>query len=520
MSYISDHNRDFLDFPGLNGASVDKSSPVWTVYARLEPRPVICPHCNHAELQHKGTTEMSFWDAPVRGYRIRVTVTRRHYKCKKCARTFSEPVPGLDVDHRVTLRCVDYILHRVGTKRWTLREVANEVGADEKTIGAIFTRYFSRMQSRLQQIDRFKIVIEVKELNPGKYECRIRDVVDGKNFRWEFEKRDLPTVLEFLASMGGGAPRRLGIDEYHLGGQKYCCVLIDLDTGEFFDMIFDKDNADAMGAYFYLLRVRHRTTLITMDMSRQFRALAHEYFPGAACKICVDRFHIVQAILKRFKSILSPFERKLRGERREQFRNDRYSLFQQEPLSTGKGLRIEELLQTYPALAEARRACEQLIGLYTQGENSTHASKLYESLKASFTHRQKQQFRIILNTMDEWSEEIFSFFDTRLTNGRTESLNRLSRERMRLGRGCSYRLLRSVMIYRRILRETLELMGQSVPTYGQVLIAELLNDEATDKTAKRSTEAVKINPAGLFLLKNEPNQDTPGTDETGEPDAA
>jgi len=266
----------------------------------------------------------------------------------------------------------------------------------------------------------------------------------------------------------------MAIDEFRYRG-KYVCVLYDLDNNQIFDMIRDKDDADSMDAYFTLLRGRAAVIVVTIDRSSQFRALIPKYFPNAT--IVADHFHIGRDILDAFKRIRQKIERSLTGDNEKEFRADRYPLFAaSEDLSTGEEQRVTSWTRSETELGEAYRTKETLFSIWKIAQNSVHGSKLYESWKATLSDRQVRNFQSLINSIDAWADPIFAFFDFRSTSSIAESLNRLSRERVRKARGCSYELLRCVMTYPRVLRQARELMtGKSVPVSEQVPIAELLN---------------------------------------------
>lgn len=58
-----------------------------------------------------------------------------------------------------------------------------------------------------------------------------------------------------------------------------------------------------------------------------------------------------------------------------------------------------------------------------------------------------------LDTISQWHEEIFAYFDHRFTNAGTEALNRVIRDIDREGRGYSFRVLRAKALYSQRMNE-------------------------------------------------------------------
>jgi transposase len=56
-------------------------------------------------------------------------------------------------------------------------------------------------------------------------------------------------------------------------------------------------------------------------------------------------------------------------------------------------------------------------------------------------------FEPLTKAMDNWEAEIFAYFDYRVTNAYTESLNSLIRVINRLGRGYSFEVLRAKILF-------------------------------------------------------------------------
>jgi transposase len=59
----------------------------------------------------------------------------------------------------------------------------------------------------------------------------------------------------------------------------------------------------------------------------------------------------------------------------------------------------------------------------------------------------KDAYKDLVRAVDNWQDEIFNYFDKRLTNAYTESINSIIRQVERMGRGYSFEALRAKMLF-------------------------------------------------------------------------
>jgi transposase len=71
----------------------------------------------------------------------------------------------------------------------------------------------------------------------------------------------------------------------------------------------------------------------------------------------------------------------------------------------------------------------------------------YHEWKAKIPKQLHSAFEPLTKAMANWEEEIFAYFDHRITNAYTESLNSLIRVINRLGRGYSFEALRAKILF-------------------------------------------------------------------------
>ncbi len=71
----------------------------------------------------------------------------------------------------------------------------------------------------------------------------------------------------------------------------------------------------------------------------------------------------------------------------------------------------------------------------------------YHDWKTKIPEELQSAFEPLTKAMANWETEVFAYFDHRITNAYTESLNSLIRVMNRLGRGYSFEALRAKMLF-------------------------------------------------------------------------
>jgi transposase len=100
----------------------------------------------------------------------------------------------------------------------------------------------------------------------------------------------------------------------------------------------------------------------------------------------------------------------------------------------------------HPVLGVAYRLKEAFYGIY-DARARTDAEARYAASAAQITPAIADKFKPLTTAWKNWHPEILNYFDHRITNAYTESLNALIRQRSRAGRGYSFEALRAKMLY-------------------------------------------------------------------------
>jgi transposase len=103
-------------------------------------QPTGCSKCGTVgQLYKHGTKLITYVDAPVHGRRTFINVRRARYRCRKCGGTFMQPLPDMEADRRMTVRCRQYIQAQCLLKPNT--HVAEDIGIDEKIVRQVGKAY-------------------------------------------------------------------------------------------------------------------------------------------------------------------------------------------------------------------------------------------------------------------------------------------------------------------------------------------------------------------------------------------
>lgn len=127
---------DFLDLPGWTTTARHRDGNEMIIEAVYAPEPEACAKCGTVGLiQRWGVKERKIRDAPVRNFPMMIKIMRRRYKCRSCGGTFFQPLPDVEGNRRMTIRCRKYIEDQSVVEKFT--HIAAQIGCDEKTVRQI-----------------------------------------------------------------------------------------------------------------------------------------------------------------------------------------------------------------------------------------------------------------------------------------------------------------------------------------------------------------------------------------------
>lgn len=387
---------DFLRLPDYRVESITETEHDYHVKATISGIGNRCPQCQSVlNVIGHGRNEILVHDLPSHGKRVGIYIDAPRFRCKSCGKAFMGELPGVNPARRMTDRLVRWIGKQ--SLKNTFARVADEIGLDEKTVRNVFRDHIAELEKR-----------------------------------YKFETPDV-----------------LGIDEIHL--IKPRCVLTNISKGTVVDVLKDR-NKDTVTAYLAGLKEKKNIRTVTIDMWRPYKDAVEVVLPH--CGIVIDKFHVVKMANESLDRVRKSLKDTLTPAQLRTLKSDRYVLLKRERDLTDKDwLLLDGWTKNYPPLAEAYRAKETFYGIY-EATNRRKAEIKYREWRITLPAAQHEPYKPLLTAMDNWSPYIFNYFDHRVTNALTESLNAGIREFDRAGRGYSFEALRAKVLFTRGIHKT------------------------------------------------------------------
>lgn len=396
------------NFTVIRSESTEHDYHLWVSY---DLAPNCCPHCQiGAAFQEFGTKEQLFMDLPAHGKRVGVLVKRQRYRCKNCQRTFLQRLPDMDESHTMTRRLLDYI------KRESLLDtfvrVAENVGVSEGTIRNIFKDYVAHLESTTH-----------------------------------------------IAT-----PTKLGIDEIYLA-KKPRCILSNIEERTIVDLLTNRSKASVQQRLLDFPN-RQQIEFVCSDMWVPYKEAARAALPQA--QLVVDKFHVVRMANEALDKVRKDLQAEMEPQQRRTLKMyDRYTLLKRRyDLNESQQLRLEVWTSNVPLLGQAYALKEAFYDLWDIPDRR-EALEQYKAWRTQIPPSLTDAFSELTTAIENWQAEIFAYFDYKLTNAYTESLNALVRSVDRAGKGLTFKTLWAKMLFsaglHRQYRPKYQRPGREVP---------------------------------------------------------
>ena len=380
---------DFLQLRSLKTLQVVGDDDRYVVKAEGVEQLTTCPLCKVGRLHGHGSQEQSFQDTPTHGKPVVVFIQRRRYRCTGCGKTLFEPVGDFDGKRQATARLVRYIRKESFTK--TFAALAREVDLDEKTIRHVFDDFIEEFETKV----RFR------------------------------------------------TPRILGIDELKIIGQ-YRAMITNIERKTVFDLRPSRAKADLL-PYFRSLRDKDTIEWVAMDMYHVYKQVVRATLPQA--RIVVDRFHIQRMANDALEKLRKRIRKDLPARQRLKLKDERFLLLKRQHDLKGADMeRALEWFRQFPQLGEAHALKEGFLSIWDQNSRpdaETACAKWLGNIPSELT----TTFKDLTTAVNNWHDELFTYFEQPITNAYTESVNRLAKDMNRMGRGYSFEVIRARMLY-------------------------------------------------------------------------
>lgn len=359
--------NNITNFLGLQGIELDnfiEDENNITISVHTKVREQYCPHCGKPTKFVHGYRTQNVKDLPMRLKNVSIILKKRRYICRECNKTFFEKYSFLPKYHRATNRRYMGIINALNSNR-SLKDIALT------------------------------------------YNCSTNTV---------------QRMLNILATPTNSyLPSALGIDEFkgNTNKEKYQCILTNLDTGEIFDILPNR-NKSYLISYFKRFPNRDKVKFFVMDMNNNYKSLSF-LFPCA--KIITDRYHYVRQVYWALDKVRKRVQKSFSRDKRIYFKHSRKLLF-----------------ADYDKLTEEDR--QALIIMLSQSEDLHTAWRLKEDFKyfkKATTKRDAErelhiwileaeesgllEFKSATTAFHNWGRYIINSVVYKYSNGITEGFN-------------------------------------------------------------------------------------------------
>lgn len=386
---------NILDLPDWNVLSSRLDQGVYTIEAEYTKPLQACTKCGLiGKLYRHGPKVVAYRDSPIRGAHVQLEAKVQRYKCRECGGTSLQPLEGIEVDRRMTKRCVEYI--KTQCLRDTFTRLAEHIGCDEKTIRNIANDYVHYMNTQ------FKPYL----------------------------------------------PNWLGIDETKIAGDMRC-VLTDVGRNVPIDILPHRDQ-DTLARWLHGFSDRSTLLGVATDMWRPYLNVVNMMMPGVP--VVIDKFHVV-----RMANYAVDKTRIRRGKAQgikvnKEWKRSKVLLNKSGANLTDKqAFNLDMWVDNDAEIGQSYQFKEDFYTLYNlPKDEAIPALDLWlAAVKASDV---VADYKDLLSALKNWRQQILNYFDYQITNGYTEALNGMTKVINRNGRGYTFDIIRARVLFSRSAR--------------------------------------------------------------------
>lgn len=334
-----------------------------TIYIERHREECKCPVCGRKTRRVHDYRWQRVKELPAFGKEVELRIHKRRYVCE-CGKRFYEPCGFLGKYQRRTTRTTMAMFERLSDVR-AYSTVAKEFGVSIPTVIRLFNNI-------------------------------------------SYSK---PTVL----------PEVVGIDEFkgNTGGEKYNCILTDVDKKRVLDVMKSRKQAD-LCEYFKKID-RSNVKYFVSDMYVPYAEIAKIYFPKAT--YVIDKYHWIRQAIWAFEAVRKDVQKKFSKGYRIYFKHSRKLLLKrEEKLEQDELDRVHVMLSTSADLSTAYFLKELLYELIDENDPDVQKRKLSEWIDAAIDSDIKP-FTKCAATYQKWFSPIVNSFYCPYTNAFTEGFN-------------------------------------------------------------------------------------------------
>lgn len=250
-------------------------------------------------------------------------------------------------------------------------------------------------------------------------------------------------------------PEVMGIDEVRIKG-RYMCVITNLHHRTVVEVLELKDR-QMLFAYLEGLKDRARVRIISADMDELYRAAVRHLLPQAT--VVLDRFHLVARATQAVSKLIDEVRRAApSGGRMDALVKDKWALMKRAERRTPEEAIYAEMWSiNFPAIGQTCEALQSFYRMWDDCRSAEEARSRFGEWRRAVRRMTSPEAQTalapVLKLFASRGDDIFTYFDTgRVTNAFTEQANRRIRDIDRGGRGYKFRVLRAKILYGNIFR--------------------------------------------------------------------
>jgi hypothetical protein len=165
-------------------------------------------------------------------------------------------------------------------------------------------------------------------------------------------------------------------------------------------------------------------------------------------KIVIDKFHVIKMAKEAMEKARKGIRADLDAKQRRGLMHDRFVLLKRQgDLTEKEAFNLDGWTKNYPLLGEAYRLKESFYAVYEASTSKEDALARFDAWSKSVPPEIRPHFSDLIRAFTNWQPWILNYFDHKVTNAYTESLNSLIRVMDRLGRGYSFEALRAKILF-------------------------------------------------------------------------
>jgi len=329
-----------------------------TLKLRFLHEKATCPHCNQISEELHQNRPILIRDLSILGKNVYLETPRRQFYCQHCQRYFTERLTFADWERRYTQRYEEYIYERVQST--SIEQVRRDESLSWDQVQGIFKRQF-----------------ELK-----------------KKDNWQGAKR-------------------ISIDEVSQkkGQGNFVTVVCNIESGKLLEVIDSHKQEEIIEVLKQqAFEIREQVEEVSVDMWGGFPKVVKVVFPNA--KIVIDRFHVMQPVIKELN--------KIRQQAKITIKGCRFILLKNKiDLTEEQKVKLEDILKKSKRLRLAYNLKEDFRSIF---ETCKTPEEGHEQLQA-WIKKAHSVYGKVLETIATHLDGICNYFSHRTTSGVMEGIN-------------------------------------------------------------------------------------------------